>query len=163
MKQVFASDRISFVQVSEALVGDYLKLMNDFENVQKYIRRVPVAHDPYTEEQEIDWVRKKLSDREQVFSMIEKGSGQFIGNTEWMNIENGEGELGIAIVGGKQDRGYGTEAVSAMIRYGMEQLHLKRLLLRANPENARAIHVYQKCGFREYRRTEDHVFMEIKP
>ena len=40
-------------------------------------------------------------------------------------------------------------------------LGLARVFLKVFPFNARAIHVYEKCGFREYDRTEDDVFMEI--
>ena len=57
--------------------------------------------------------------------------------------------------------GYGTEAILAMIEYGTQQLGLKRVFLRTNPQNNRAIHVYQKCGFKEYDRTDEHVFMEL--
>ena len=60
-----------------------------------------------------------------------------------------------------QDKGYGTEAVSAMVRYGMDTLGLRRIFLKVFPDNARAIHVYEKCGFREYDRTDDDVFMEV--
>lgn len=30
----------------------------------------------------------------------------------------------------------------------------------ANPDNKRAIHVYEKSGFREYKRTDENVYME---
>ena len=93
--------------------------------------------------------------------MIEKESGAFIGNIELMDVNDTEGELGIAITGKMQNAGYGTEAVTAMAAYGMNQLKLKRIFLRTNPDNTRAIHVYEKCGFREYDRTDEHVFMEI--
>ena len=83
-----------------------------------------------------------------------------IGNIELMHVNDYEGELGIAITAKKQDRGYGTEAVAAIKKYGMDCLGLQRIVLKANPENGRAIHVYKKCGFQEYDRTDDHVFME---
>ena len=60
-----------------------------------------------------------------------------------------------------QEKGYGTEAIPAMVRYGMETLGLRRIFLKVYPDNVRAIHVYEKCGFREYDRTADDVFMEI--
>ena len=160
MQKVFESDNICFVEVSEQLVKDYLIMINDHENVQKFIRRTYVPHEPFTEEQEIKWVRAKLEEKANIFSMIEKKTGNFIGNIELMNIKDSEGELGIAITAEKQNRGFGTEAVFAMIEYGIKQLGLKRITLKANPENTRAIHVYKKCGFQEYHRTDDHVFME---
>ena len=60
-----------------------------------------------------------------------------------------------------QEKGYGTEAIPAMVRYGMDELGLSRVYLKAFSFNVRAIHVYEKCGFREYDRTADDVFMEI--
>ena len=159
MKQVFESDRIRFVEVCEQLIPDYLVMINDIEHVDRFLGG---AHDPYTAESEIEWVRENLEKKAPVFSMIEKAGGQFIGNIELMDMKDGEGELGIAITAGKQDRGYGTEAVSALVAYGFSRLGLKRVFLRVFPANARAIRVYEKCGFREYGRTEKDVYMEIR-
>ena len=158
MKQVFESSRISFVEVSERLVEDYLAMVNDYENVNRFIGG---KHKTYTEEQEREWVRKKLEEKALVFSMLEKKSGEFIGNIELMDPTDSEGELGIAITAKKQDLGFGTEAVTALTDYGMNQLGLKRVFLRTDPRNARAIRVYQKCGFKEYDRRDDHVYMEL--
>ena len=145
MKQVFESDRIRFVEVSELLVPDYLVMVNDVEHVDRFIGG---WHEPFTEEQEIRWVREKLREKAPVFSMIDRESGRFIGNIELMDVSASAGELGVAVTADQQDRGYGTEAVSAMTKYGMERLGLKRIYLRTNPDNARAIRVYEKCGFR---------------
>ena len=158
MKQLFESERIRFVEVSELLVADYLVMVNDIENVERFIGSV---HEPFTEEQEIRWVRKKLEEKAQVFSMLEKHSGAFIGNIELMDVNDGFAELGIALTAKMQNKGYGTEAVSALTAYGLDRLGLERIFLRTNPENLRAIRVYEKCGFREYDRTDEHVFMEL--
>ena len=146
------------MEVSELLVQDYLRMVNDIEHVDRFIGG---AHEPYTEAQEIAWVRQKLAEKAQVFSMIEKAGGRFIGNIELMDVDGTEGELGIAITAAMQDRGYGTEAVTALTEYAMKHLGLNRVFLRTRPENARAIRVYEKCGFREYRRTDEHVCMEF--
>ena len=158
MNQIFESDRIRFVEVSELLVKDYLVMVNDMENVERFLGG---AHEPFTEEQEIRWVRGKLEENAQVFSMLEKDSGRFIGNIELMDVNDSVGELGIAITGEKQNMGYGTEAVSALTAYGMDRLGLKRIFLRTNPDNARAIRVYEKCGFRAFDRSDEHIYMEI--
>ena len=160
MKQVFESEHISFVEVSEQLAEDYLTMVNDYENVNRFIGG---KHKAYSLEQEIQWVRGKLAEKAPVYSMLEKKSGRFIGNVELMDVADGTGELGIAITAEMQDRGYGTEAVRAVTEYGMSQLNLHRVFLRTNPNNSRAIHVYEKCSFREYDRTEEHVFMEYAP
>ena len=158
MQPIFESENIRFVRVSEELVPDYLAMVNDWERVGKLIGS---RRDPISEEKERRWVQKKLAARVPLFSMLERDTDAFIGNIELMDIADGAGELGIAITAAMQDKGYGTEAVSAMVRYGMDTLGLRRVFLKVFPNNARAIHVYGKCGFREYDRTEDDVFMEI--
>ena len=158
MKQIFESERIRFVEVSEELVGDYLAMANDMENVERYLGG---PHEPFTEEQEIAWIRKMLAEKAQVFSMLEKSGGDFIGNAELTDLHGASGELGIAITAAKQNAGYGTEAVAALTAYGMERLGLERIFLRTGPDNLRAIRVYEKCGFREVARSEKHVCMEL--
>ena len=158
MQTVFTSENIRFVRPTEELVPDYLVMVNDWERVGRLIGS---RRDPIPEEKERRWVQKKLVEGAPVFSMLDKESGAFIGNIELMDIADGAGELGIAITAAMQDKGYGTEAVSAVVRYGMDQLGLRRIFLKVFPDNARAIRVYEKCGFREYDRTEDDVFMEV--
>ena len=158
MTTVFTSENIRFVRVSEELVPDYLAMVNDWERVGKLIGS---RRDPISEEKERRWVQKKLAEGAALFSMLEKDTGAFIGNIELMDIADRAGELGIAVTAAMQDKGYGTEAVSAMVRYGMDRLGLPRIFLKVFPDNARAIRVYEKCGFREYDRTEDDVFMEV--
>ena len=158
MKHIFESDRISFVEVSESLVNDYLTMVNDYENVNRFIGGKKKA---FTAEQEIQWVREKLEEEALVFSMIDKSSERFIGNIELMDPNDSEGELGIAITGEMQDQGYGTEAVLGMLKYAIDQLDLKRVFLRTNPQNTRAIRVYEKCGFRKYKQDLEHVYMEV--
>ena len=162
LEQVFASERIRFTKVSELLVPDYLIMVNDTEHVNRYIGGyIGGSREPYTEEQEIEWVRRTLREEALVFSMTERAGGAFIGNIELMDPAGGAAELGIALTAGKQDRGYGTEAVRATVRYGLERLGLRRITLRTRPDNVRAIHVYRKCGFRECGMRDGQVCMEI--
>ncbi len=155
---VFSSERIRFEEVSEARIPDYLAMINDNENVNRYLGK---REKPFTEQEERNWVQKKREEKALVWSMIEKKSGEFIGNIELMDDSVSSKELGIAITAIKQDRGYGSEAILALLKYGFERLGLEKIVLRVHPANARAIHVYENCGFREYDRTEEHVFMEV--
>ena len=158
MKTIFESEHIFFTEITEDLVKEYALMVNDTEHVGRLIGRP----DPVTEEDERRWVQEKLETNAPIFSMIERESGDFIGNIELMDVHDGVGELGIAITTDKQDRGFGTEAIPAIIEYGITQLGLNRIILKAFPDNTRAIHVYEKCGFREYDRNLIDVFMEIK-
>lgn len=87
---------------------------------------------PYTVEEELNFVKAKLETKAPIFSMIESKSGEFIGNIEFMDIKDGFAELG-----------------------------LKRVVLKVYPNNARAIHVYEKCGFVTYETTDEDIYMEI--
>lgn len=158
MKEIFASENVRFVEVSEELIADYLAMVNDIENVARLIGR---RTEPLSEEKERRWVRGKLAEKAPIYSMLEKDTGEFIGNIELMDPEGAAAELGIAITAAKQERGYGTEAIRALTAYGFENKGLRRIFLKVYPDNLRAIHVYEKCGFREYDRTDEDVFMEI--
>lgn len=161
MRTVFESERIRFCEVSEELVGDYLAMVNDTEHVGRLIGSTRT----YTEEEELSWIRKKLENHTRIFSMIDKATGKFIGNVEMMDVENDAkcGELGICITAKQQERGLGSEAIPAMVKYSAKEYNLDRIMLKVFPFNERAIHVYEKCGFREYDRAPDDVFMEIFP
>ena len=158
MNTIFESKRINFVEISKDLVKDYLIMINDIENVDMFIGGY---HDPYTEEQELNWVKEKHNEKACIFSLIEKETGEFIGNIEYMNLKDGTAELGVALTARKQNQGFGTEAILALLKYGKETLGLKRVYLRTNLNNFRAIHVYEKCGFKEYDVKEDHRCMEL--
>ena len=111
MNQVFESDHIRFVKVTERLVNDYLEMVNDANN---YSASAGGRVKTYSVEQELKWVREKLEEKAVVFSMIEKESGKFIGNIELMDPTDSEGELGIAVTAKMQNLGFGTEAVIAL-------------------------------------------------
>ena len=96
-----------------------------------------------------------------MYSMIEKVTGKFIGNTEFFNRVYKEAEWGIVMTRSMQDKGFGQEALRRMIDYGFDDLGLERIYLAVYTDNPRAAHVYEKCGFKEYDRTEKDIFMEI--
>ncbi len=159
MKHIFESSNIIFVNVSVELVDDYLIMVNDIEHVDRFIGG---DHREFTKEDEIKWVNKKIEASSLVYSMIEKASGAFIGNIELMDASClTEKELGIAITYKMQDKGYGTEAIKAILDYGFNTLNLDKIILRTRTFNKRAIHVYKKCGFKEYNRDDTHIYMEI--
>ena len=158
MNKVFESINISFAKISEELIDDYLIMINDYENVDKYLGG---EYSTYTKEQEEAWVKCKLEENALIFSMIDKNTNKFIGNIELMNPTSDTAELGIAITANMQNKGYGKEAIKAFLDYSFQTLKLNRVFLRTRLFNLRAIHVYKMCGFKEYKRDDEHLFMEI--
>ena len=157
MNVIFESEHILYVQPSFDLIPDYLEMVYDIELVARFIGE---RREPYTEEEERSYMQNKLDQHAAMFSMLEKESRRFIGNIEFMNRQGDEAEWGIVMTHKMQDRGYGTEALKRSVEYGFAELGLRRIHLAVYADNARAIHVYEKCGFREYDRNDADIFME---
>jgi RimJ/RimL family protein N-acetyltransferase len=82
---------------------------------------------------------------------IDTLGGEFIGgcSLEDCRPENREATLGIAIgEKGFWDGGYGTDAMRVLCRFGFDMMNLHRIQLEVFRGNERAIHVYEKVGFR---------------
>ena len=140
---VFESDRIKYVRLSEGLIEGYLEMVNNPEvNKMIFSDMRLIAY-----EEEREWVRLKLKENAFCFSMIEKGTGNYIGNVEIIEIRNGVGEIGIVITPKQQNKHFGTEALKAIIKYGEENIGLMCFDLKVKSINARAIHCYGKVGF----------------
>jgi diamine N-acetyltransferase len=159
MDIIFESENINYVRPSMDLVPDYLEMVNDIDNVAKFIGE---RREPYTEEEERDYIKDKMDKDATMFSMLEKETGTFIGNIEFFNRTEDSAEWGIVLTSKMQNKGYGTEALKRSIKYGFNELGLSRIVLVVYTKNPRAIHVYEQCGFKEYDRNDVDIFMEIK-
>lgn len=158
MNIIFESENINYIRPSMELIPDYLEMVNDIDNVARFIGE---RREPYTEEEERDYIKDKMDNDATMFSMIKKESGKFIGNIEFFNRTEDSAEWGIVITKAMQDKGYGKEALRRSVDYGFNELGLARIVLVVYTKNPRAIHVYEQCGFREYDRNDVDVFMEI--
>lgn len=87
-----------------------------------------------------------------VILAIETKDGCHIGNVELRgsSAEDRRGELGI-LIGDKEywSKGYGTDAILALLRFAFEEMNLYRVWLTTGENNPRALACYRKCGFRE--------------
>ena len=158
MNKVFESENIIYVDAATELIPDYLEMVNDIENVARFIGS---RREPYTEEEEREYILKKINDHAMMYSMLEKSTNKFIGNIEFFNREDDQAEWGIVITAKMQNKGFGKEALMRSVEYGFNEAGLRRIYLTVYADNLRAIHVYEECGFKEYDRNETDVFMEI--
>lgn len=160
-KTVFESENIIFVPPTLDLVPEYLRMVNDIDNVARFIGD---RREPYTEEEETAYISERLDRNAGMFSMLEKGTMRFIGNIEFFGRNGDTAEWGIVLPFNMQNKGYGKEALMRSIDYGFNELGLRRILITVFTDNARAIHLYEKCGFKEYDRNDKDIFMElVKP
>ena len=142
-EQVFESTNIYYVKLTTDLIDEYLKMVNDPDIASK------ITHNPktYTYEDELNWIKDKIENKANIFSMIEKETGDYIGNVEIMEVKNDVAEVGICITANKQNKHLGREALTALIKYGKEKLYIKGFDLNVYKTNVRAVRCYEKAGF----------------
>lgn len=141
-KIIFESDNIYYIQMSKLLINEYLKMYSNQE-IQKNLFKKS-----YTSEQILNWLKKRLLDENAcIFSMIEKTTNDYIGDIEIISRKDNVGEIIISITPDKQDKHYGTEAISTIIKYGYEKIELNGFELHVYKNNLKAIHCYKKVGF----------------
>ncbi len=80
--------------------------------------------------------------------MIELKDGTHIGELSFKGIDlNGAAEIGYGISTEYKGKGYATEAVSAIVRWAIQQLGVARIEAETEFENAASQRVLEKCGF----------------
>ena len=79
--------------------------------------------------------------------------GKLIGNCSYYHIDEASGEAEVGIMIGDRDywdKGYGTDAVIALLDYIFRQTDLRRVYLKTLDWNLRAQRCFQKSGFSTY-------------
>jgi RimJ/RimL family protein N-acetyltransferase len=81
---------------------------------------------------------------------IETKEGQHIGNCTYYGIDSDKGEAELGIMIGDRDywdKGYGADAITALLEYVFDKTKLNRLYLKTLVNNKRAQKCFAKCGF----------------
>ncbi len=105
---------------------------------------------PTWEDQQRWFLRCQDPDRA-LFSLLALPGHTLIGNGGLVDIDRAAGSAQFRITIGNRDyvgRGYGTEATVLILRYAFETLGVQNVRLRVLSENARALRLYEKVGFR---------------
>jgi RimJ/RimL family protein N-acetyltransferase len=103
-----------------------------------------------TLESEREWYEEMRSDPARVVWCIETLEGGPIGNLGLHAIDEAQGRATLGVSIGEKEqwgRGYGTEAIRQALRYGFEEMGLRRIDLQVDEDNRRGLRCYEKCGF----------------
>jgi RimJ/RimL family protein N-acetyltransferase len=93
-------------------------------------------------------VLKNHGERAFFFAICELGSTDLIGQCGFHDVHRGlRADVGIFMLPEYVGRGYGTDAMNALVDYGFGALGLERIGLHVSPGNDRAIRSYEKSGF----------------
>lgn len=129
---------------------------NNYE-VRQFLRDVY----PASFEETTMWFQNIQYRRDERNFLIEQEEGHLIGmiGLRRLNFENRSGELGVYI-GEKRwwGKGYGEEAVNAMLHLAFDTINLHRVYLFTFDFNSRAQATFQRCGFRDEGRLRQALF-----
>ncbi len=137
--------RIRLRAIERRDIPTFVRWFNDPE-VRQYLEMLM----PMSQAQEERWFEAYLDKGDSHIWGIETLDGSLIGNLGLSSIDwqNRQAVLGI-VIGEKEywDNGYGTEAITTLLRFAFEEMNLHRVSLRVFDYNQRAIRCYEKCGF----------------
>lgn len=95
---------------------------------------------------------REASKTEVSFAIHPRGERTPVGVISLMNISEANGSAELSVIIGppaERHRGYGSDAISTLVRYGFEELGLNRVGLSVFEFNETAISAYKRLGFRE--------------
>jgi len=134
----------------------------DWRRLQSHFRDPEIAHLNGTPPNRMPlWLMKRLlrTDSRRIdratFGIFDEND-EFIGTTELYDLRGRRATLGI-IIGERShwSRGYGPEAIRALLGYAFGPLGLETVTLNTFGDNERAQRAFKKVGFREVRRQVD--------
>lgn len=115
-------------------------------------RRLTGTQRHFTREGIASYIERKSQDDSSVLLLIAlRENDELIGDIALQDIDsyNRNCNIRIAISTGAQTgKGYGTEALKLMLNYGFGILNMHRIELNVFDYNPRALHVYEKIGFK---------------
>ena len=118
----------------------------------------------FTREQMARWCERVAEAEARVdCAIVSADDGRFLGEVVLNDIDdtNRSANFRIALAGTEHyGKGYGTEAARLMLAYGFERLRLHRVELEVFAFNTRAVHVYEKLGFRREGVRREVLFMD---
>lgn len=140
-------------------LGMLLEMRNDL-SLQRQLMAQPRGN---SLDQIRDWLSARTKSPDGVFLVIVgQPSGEMVGFIQAVGMDhiNGIGRIGICIARGFQGKGYGGEAMALLESYLKEVFGLRKLMLEVLAENAVAIGMYLKHGYREVGRLQQHFYYD---
>lgn len=115
-----------------------------------------------------EWFEKELDSdfpEDLLFGIRTLAEDKLIGFIAFDGINWTDRDSYVAIGIGEPDfwsKGYGSDAMRLMLRYGFNELNLHRISLTVFEQNPRGIRSYEKCGFKHEGRIRDFLLRDGK-
>ncbi|ANS75073.1 hypothetical protein AWM70_11045 [Paenibacillus yonginensis] len=162
-KTEIVGDRILLRYAKQEDLADYTAFLEDKEML--YLTGSTAVS--FTPEQNAAWLERIAQPgKDRVdFMIVPKDSGRLIGEVVLNDIDWDNSSANIRIAIGQaqaRGKGYGQEAMRRMVEYGFRELGLHRIHLGVYSFNPRALHVYEKIGFKHEGVERDALYQDGK-
>lgn len=117
-------------------------------DVMRYVATGPMADLAVTERLLADYEAHQKRLGYSFWAVIERSSGELIGDAGLYRTPTGEVELGYTLGAEWWGRGYATEAASAWLQCAFSSLGIFEVVALAEPANVASLHVLEKLGMR---------------
>ncbi|MBY9000471.1 MAG: GNAT family N-acetyltransferase [Candidatus Heimdallarchaeota archaeon] len=164
--------------IQSPFIGDKVKLraleVSDLDNIMRYFNnyetRVGLGNIiPISYKMEEDWINSAIERAKAgtayIFVIEHKENGELLGTCgiEDISTISRSATLGIGIHNPENfNKGYGTDAMICLMKFGFRVLNLHRIELWTFDYNQRAIHVYKKLGWKEVGKRREVMFLQGK-
>lgn len=145
---VIRGERVYLRATERSDVPTFVRWFNDSETLSYLSMRAPMSE--AAEEQWFTEMTKHEGKEAFHFVMCRLEDDRPIGTIGLFRVDTVNGNAGIGIGIGEKSlwgKGYGTDAMFALLDFGFGQLRLERMWLEVTDFNARARRSYEKCGF----------------
>lgn len=153
------TDRLLIITFTAEMMEAFLKGNNEIEKLVPYRVAPEYPLDVYKQffEYKIERFRRFPNENEWEGIIIHKRDHTIMGDMGFKGGPNEEGiiDLGYSIVPSYQGNGYATEMGIAMVKWGLRQPHVKKVIATCKPDNFKSIRVLEKIGFQITNKTED--------
>lgn len=145
---------------------------SDYQLMAKWLSDPLVYEFIYGKPKDLDWVKKKYGSRilkkEKINAGLIEFKNQSIGYIQYFNIkpyekdyelQNTQNIWAIDMWIGEPDfweKGIGSKSLKLLVNYIFKNLGAKKIIIDPHTDNPRAIHVYEKVGFKKVKILKTH-------
>ena len=137
--------------------SSYFRWINNREIVEYNANFIPISIESHNQ-----WFDNLNIDPSSRYFSIVINKEQLIGSCSLRKINFKEKSAQLQVrIGEKKylNKGYGTIALSLLLKFGFSELKLDRIILNVLETNIRAIKAYEKCCFKKIRLLKNEVYM----
>jgi len=154
--EILIDDQLTLRQVGPDEAGKFFDIIdNDREYLAKWL---PFPAFTNTAQDSADFIKstiqKRIDGLEYGFGIIL--DGELVGHTSLMHVSDSQDpEIGYWIASGASGKGIVTRTTNALTNYGVNELGLKKIIIKADPKNTGSNRIAEKLGYRMDRTEHD--------